>query len=247
MLLRVSAVVAAIVIGVCGNLCAAPIVSSAARHAKFYIGSHGWHTSIIVSRRHIPAGAWPRGVTTEMFAGFDYLEVGWGDRKFYTAPKPNAAMALDAVLSPGPSVLHIVGLHSPIETALPWSALVRVPATRDELVKLCRALGDSFEPDSAGGAVAVGPGLYGKTSRFFAARGRYYLFNTCDSWTARMMRAGGLSADISVAGTWSAGAVIAQARRLVAKEGGRRRSETAGLVRAYSEGKGKQRERASRE
>ncbi|MDQ6808693.1 MAG: DUF2459 domain-containing protein [Verrucomicrobiota bacterium] len=221
--LRLFVVAAAIaaILGV-GNLCAAPNASRAAQQAEFYVGSHGWHTSIIVLRRDIPAGAWPRGVAAETFAGFDYLEVGWGDRKFYTAPKPNAAMALDAVLSPGPSVLHIVGLNTPIETALPWSALERVPCTREERASLCRALGDSFAPDRNGDASTVGKGLYGKTSRFYAARERYGLFNTCDTWTARMMRAGGLNADTSLAGTWSAGAVVAQARRLIARRSGQR-------------------------
>jgi uncharacterized protein (TIGR02117 family) len=203
----------------------APIALRAAGNAEFYVGSHGWHTSIIVSRREIPANAWPRRVATKTFAGFDYLEVGWGDRKFYTAPKPDVAMALDAVLAPGPSVLHIAGLNSPIEAALPWSALVRVPCTRQERARLCRALGESFEPDSEGGATTVGRGLYGRTSRFYAARGRYHLFNTCDTWTARMMRAGGLGAEIGLTGTWSAGAVVGQARRLVARRSGRAMSK----------------------
>ncbi|MDQ6626241.1 MAG: DUF2459 domain-containing protein [Verrucomicrobiota bacterium] len=210
------ALTAIVVILGAGDLCGGSVASAHRGSPEFYVSSHGWHTSIIVSRRDIPAGAWPRRVANETFSGFEFLEVGWGDRKFYTAPKPNAAMALDAVLSPGPSVLHVVGLNAPIQTALPWSALVRVSATRENLARLCRALGESFEPDSTGAAVAVGKGLYGKTSWFYAARGRYYLFNTCDTWTARMMRAGGLPADTSVAGTWSAGAVIAQARRLVA-------------------------------
>ena len=190
------------------------------RSSTFYVGSHGWHTSIIVPRAQIPVHAWPRGVATETFSSFDYLEIGWGDRKFYTAPKPNIAMALDAVLCPGPSVLHVVGLNSPIETALPWSALVQVPCTRPERISLCRALGKAFETGSGRRVRALSPGLYGIRSRFYPATGHYYLLNTCDTWTARMMRAGGLSADCSSASTWSAGAVIAQARRLVRRRAG---------------------------
>lgn len=187
-----------------------------ASYPAFYVGSHGWHTSIIVARAQIPTGAWPRGVADRTFVRYQYLEIGWGDRKFYTAPKPNVAMAFDAVFSPGPSVLHIVGLKSPLAHALPWSALVRVPCTRAEFASLCRALGDTFERDANGRARAISPGLYGETSRFYPARGRYYLLNTCDTWTARMMRAGGLPADTSPVGTWSAGAIIAQARQLAA-------------------------------
>lgn len=182
----------------------------------FYVGSHGWHTSIVIPRDQIPAAAWPPGVATRTFVGFEYLEIGWGDRKFYTAPRPNVVMALDAVFLPGPSVLHVVGLHPPLGRALAWSALVPVPCTADELASLCRGLGDSFARDSGEGATALGRGLYGAKSRFYAAEGRYDLLNTCDTWTARMLRAGGLPVRSDLMHTWSAGAVIAQARRMVA-------------------------------
>ncbi len=190
---------------------------ASAAEREFFVGSHGWHSSIVVARSSIPKGVWPRGVADQTFAGFRYLEIGWGDRKFYTAPKPGIALALDAALSPGPSVLHIVGLRSPLARALPWSALVRVPCTKTEFANLCRALGDSFERDADGHVQAIGPGLYGEQSRFYPARGRYYVLNTCDTWTARMMQASGLRAKTSPIATWSSGAIIAQARRLAAE------------------------------
>jgi uncharacterized protein (TIGR02117 family) len=192
--------------------------AAVASDLAFYVGSHDWHTSIVVPRGQIPTDTWPRGITERTFSPYPYLEIGWGDRKFYTAPKPNVAMALRAAFLSGSSVLHIVGLEPPLERALPWNALVRVSCTRAEFASLCRALGDTFERDASGHARALGPGLYGETSRFYQARGRYYLLNTCDTWTARMMRAGGLPANTSPGGTWSAGATIAQARRLVTQK-----------------------------
>jgi uncharacterized protein (TIGR02117 family) len=190
----------------------------AAGNLGFYVGSSGWHTSIVVPRGQIPTGTWPRGITERTFSAFPDLEIGWGDRKFYTAPKPNLAMALHAAFLPGPSVLHVVGLKPPLERALPWDALIRVPCTRTEFASLCRALGATFERDTSGRARCLGQGLYGETSRFYQALGRYSLLNTCDTWTARMMRAGGLPANTSPAGTWSAGATLAQARRLAAQK-----------------------------
>jgi uncharacterized protein (TIGR02117 family) len=192
--------------------------AAVASDLAFYVGSHDWHTSIVVPREQIPTDTWPRGITKRTFSPYPYLEIGWGDRKFYTAPKPNVAMALRAAFLSGSSVLHIVGLGRPLERALPWSALVRVSCTRAEFASLCRALGGTFERDASGHARALGAGLYGETSRFYQARGRYYLLNTCDTWTARMMRAGGLPANTSPVETWSAGATIAQARRLVTQK-----------------------------
>lgn len=168
-------------------------------------------------RARIPAGLWPGGVADRTFARYPFLEIGWGDRKFYTAPKPNALMAFDAVFSPGPSVLHVVGLRRPLDQALSWSALVPERCTKQEFENLCRALGDSFERDSRGQAHPIEVGLYGETSRFYPALGRYSLLNTCDNWTARMMRAGGLPAETNGPRTWSAGAIISQARRLAVR------------------------------
>ena len=177
---------------------------AAAAGPAFYVGSHGWHTSIVV-----PTTAMPRGAVARKFRRFEFLELGWGDRAFYTARSPTAAMALRAVLVPGPSVLQVVGLHPPLGRALPWSNLVRVECTARELAQLARALGDAFAP----GATALQPGLYGELSWFYPARGRYSLLNTCDTWTARMIRAGGLPVRQDLGATWSAGSVIAQTKQ----------------------------------
>ncbi len=180
----------------------------------YYVGSHSWHTSIIVPRAAIPAGALPPNVI-QTFADYRYLEFGWGDKKFYMARRPNVATAIDAVFSPGPSVLHVAGLNSPLHEELAWSGLVEVPCTTIEFASLCRAIGQTFDRDANGRVDSSGAGLYGHTSRFYPARGQYYLFNTCDTWTAQMMRAGGLAASTVGPGAWSAGAIMAQARRLV--------------------------------
>lgn len=180
----------------------------------FYVGSHGWHTSIIVPRNAIPKGAWPAGVVDRTFDDRRFIEAGWGDRTFYTAARPNVSTAFDAVFLPGASVLHIVGLEPPIESAFAWTGLVRMPCSAAELRNVCAAIGATFASDSHHKIQELGPGLYGRVSRFYPAHGRYYFANTCNNWTARMMRAGGLAADAGPAGTWSAGAVMAQARRL---------------------------------
>ncbi len=187
------------------------------RQTAFYVSSHGWHTSIIVPRAAIPTDAWPAGVLDREFRDFRYIEAGWGDRKFYMAPRPNVSTAFDAVFFPGASVLHVVGLDPPVSSAFAWSGLVQMPCTAAELRNLSRAIGASFEADMHQQVRALGRGLYGRVSRFYPARGQYYFANTCNTWTARMMRAGGFPANAGPVGTWTAGAVMAQARRL-AKE-----------------------------
>jgi uncharacterized protein (TIGR02117 family) len=182
--------------------------------AEFYVVRDRWHSGIVVARADIAAGAWPAG-TVEHFAGCRCLELGWGDRAYYIAPHPTALMAVRAALVPSPSVLHIAGFAGPVRGAYPWAEVVRVPCTPGEFTALCRALGASFELDASGQAESLGPGLYGLRSEFYAARGRYWLGNTCNSWTLREARAGGVPTRVGPVGSWSSAAVTAEVRRLL--------------------------------
>ena len=56
---------------------------------------------------------------------------------------------------------------------------------------LSRTIVASFARDEAGNAKSVGPGLYGN-SRFYLSVETYHLFNTCNVWTAKALRAAGL-------------------------------------------------------
>ena len=190
---------------------------AAARGAEFYVTSHSWHTGIAAPRAAVLASsAWPPGVAAHDFAGCAWLELGWGDRKFYMAKHPGLAMAVGAALVPGRSVLHVAGFaRSPESERKRWTALVRVPCTDAELRALCQALGASFER----GATRLGPGLYGTRSGFYAARGRYWIGDTCNSWTLREARAGGLLLRVGPRGTLQASAVVAQVQRAVTRRG----------------------------
>ena len=143
----------------------------ALRAAEFYVVRHGWHSGIVVSRADIPAGTWPPGVAERDFAGCRCLELGWGDRKFYTAPKPTALMAVSAALIPGRSVLHVAGFTVLPTATHQWTELVRVPCTREEFARLCRALGDSFARDAHGDAQRLGRGCMGSKVSFTPRRG----------------------------------------------------------------------------
>src|SRR5262245_29683781 len=68
-----------------------------------YIVSHGWHSGIVVERADLEKRM-PRFV-----AGTEkYLEIGWGEERFYQARETSLGMALRAVLWPNPSVLQVV-------------------------------------------------------------------------------------------------------------------------------------------
>jgi hypothetical protein len=103
---------------------------------EVFVVSHGYHAGLMVPRRSLAEQGSRRGLSAlgyvaTRFAGYDRLEIGWGDEGFYReVPTPaslTVALALRALLRPGnPSVLHVVGIKSDPRAMFPNSDLVRV-------------------------------------------------------------------------------------------------------------------------
>ncbi len=189
------------------------------RGAEFSVVRDRWHSGVVIERAAIPGGTLLATVAARDFAGCRTLEFGWGDRAYYIAPHPTVFMAVRAALISGPSVLHVAGFAGPPAGAYPWVERVRVPCAQAQFAALCRALEESFALDGRGGVQPLGRGLYGLKSQFFAARGRYWIGNTCNSWTLREARTGGVLVRVGPLGTLSSGAVTAQVRRVLVKRG----------------------------
>jgi uncharacterized protein (TIGR02117 family) len=171
-----------------------------------YVVSHGWHVGIVVQRADIPARLWPEHRQLPAAA---YLEIGWGDQDFYQADKVTLGLILKAALLPTPSVLHLVWFDLPVSQYFPASEIVEVGVTQQSFEALCRFIHTVYHRDARGKTVQLGPGVYG-TSRFYLAQGKYHLFNTCNTWTAKALRAVGCP--ISPIGVLTAGSIMARAR-----------------------------------
>ncbi len=171
---------------------------------RIWVVSHGWHTGIVVPRAHaLPALAGE-------FPDAAYLEIGWGDEGFYTAPDQDIgpALALEAAFASRGAVLHVVAL--PVEPARYFMASEVAPLRLSAagLRAMLAAIDADFVRDAQGAAQPLGRGLYGD-SRFFRAHGRFGLWRTCNTWTAERLRAGGCP----VGGALTAASVMAQVRQ----------------------------------
>jgi uncharacterized protein (TIGR02117 family) len=153
-----------------------------------YLVSHGWHTGIVLRRADIPPAIWPEAGE---FPDAEYLEVGWGDRDYYQAREPGAWLTFKAALWPTPSVLHIVGFTGSVEDFFPASDIIRVELSARGLERLSGYIRDSYARDAAGQTIRLGPALYGE-GQFYLSREKFHVFNTCNVWTARGLRAAGL-------------------------------------------------------
>jgi uncharacterized protein (TIGR02117 family) len=173
-----------------------------------WVVGHGWHTGLVVREADVPAGLWPERAD---FPGARFLEVAWGDREFYVAPRGTLALALKAAFRSRGSVLHVAGFDAPPARSFEGSEVVELVLSREGFDRLARFIDDGHARGGARRAPRLAPGLYG-ASAFYPATGRYSLLNTCNTWIAAALRAAGCP----VTPFWAATAsgLLAQVRPL---------------------------------
>lgn len=169
-----------------------------------WVLDHGWHTAIVLRRVDVDRTIWRE--VDELPPGA-FVEVAWGNREFYIATPATVWMAIKAAFGTGASVIHVVVFDAPIEAAFPRSRIVEVRVSHTGLAALTRFIADEHERDAQGRAIRLQPGLYG-ASWFYAARSRYSLSNTCNTWIARALEIAGLP--VTASGVVTAGGVMTQ-------------------------------------
>jgi uncharacterized protein (TIGR02117 family) len=205
------ALVLTLLLTACAAAPPAPLPSQAYLDAKtvIFVTSNGWHSSIIVAKADLPPDRLPE---TADFPEARFLEFGWGDAVYYPAKQVTLGKTLRAALIPTPAVVHVAGLRAEPARSFPKAEVVSLPIDDENFGRLVHFVDASFERSGAARAAATGPGLYA-TSRFYPAKGRFHLFNTCNTWTARALAAAGF--DVSTSGTSRAEALMQQVRALV--------------------------------
>ena len=169
-----------------------------------WVLDHGWHTSIVARRSDVDRTLWPE---VDDFPEAVFVEVAWGDREFYMTPTASSGLALKAALLASGSVLHVVGVSTPIAAYFSQSRIVELRLSRRGFDAMTRFIHDEYQRDRENRPIRLERGLYG-ASWFYAARSRYHLFNTCNTWVARGLSTAGLA--VTPAGVITAGEVMRQ-------------------------------------
>lgn len=123
--------------------------------------------------------------------GVEYLIIGWGGRSFYIETPTWGDMRPLPVLKAltvDRSVMH-VSVAGPIDPSHP--SVRPVTLTKEGRSRMIAAIRDSFIRED-GMPVAISGAGYGFDDAFFEARGAFNAFVGCNTWTAAMLRAGGV-------------------------------------------------------
>jgi uncharacterized protein (TIGR02117 family) len=147
-----------------------------------------WHTGIVFNTEDVDPGHWPDIVN---YKNRKYLDIGWGDEKFYQVSGNPVLLAARAIFWPTQSVLQVFSFNTPLRSAYgAGSRILRIPLSRSQFESLCRYVSESFVRDEAGDPITSS--AYGHTDHFFLSTGKYHLFSTCNTWVAKAFRQSGL-------------------------------------------------------
>ncbi|MEM8950426.1 MAG: DUF2459 domain-containing protein [Pseudomonadota bacterium] len=191
----------------CGSLPPLPPKAFGPNVASVSVIRDSWHTAIVVPRKElVETGLIPE---IDDFPLARFIEFGWGDRAYYPAPDKTLRMALHAALRKTSAIIHISGLARSPESVYGDANVISIAMNRPTLQHMISFLDHYFDREEGGRLHPVAPGLH-PNSHFYLARGEFHLFNTCNTWTARMLRAGGVN--LSTAGVITSGQLMSQLR-----------------------------------
>lgn len=117
-----------------------------------------------------------------------WLVVGWGARDFYTTIGTYRDISAKAIWRgiTGDSAVMQVSVAGPLEDTWPSIAL---DAT--QMRRLTNAITEDFAQGAQTQAIDH-PG-FSDLDRFFAAKGRFHIFQTCNAWVGNIMRQSGVA------------------------------------------------------
>ncbi len=152
-----------------------------------YVVQSMWHTGIILKTGDINSDIWPEIV---QYSNKMFVDIGWGDEKFYQSHGNPPLLAARAILWPTNSILEIYSFNNnPSKAYQAKARILKINVTEQQLNDLCLFIVQSFLRNESGQSQLSR--LYKTNSRFFMATRKYHLFRTCNTWIALAFKKSG--------------------------------------------------------
>ncbi|HYD89371.1 MAG TPA: DUF2459 domain-containing protein [Vitreimonas sp.] len=168
--------------------------------------SNGYHSDIGAPAAIFPADHPLRRLYPEA----ESFLIGWGDEAFYRSDGADLLMGLDALIPPSPSVLHVAYNAGPSSAYLGPNADAAIGVSREGAQRFVAYVDRALVLDETGAPIRTSDGKVVGRSSFLRTRGSFHLFNVCNQWMARALRAAGVNVNARAA--WLAGPLIQQVR-----------------------------------
>jgi uncharacterized protein (TIGR02117 family) len=182
-----------------------------AGNAVLYVIERGWHTDIGLPVDEVTG---PLASLEAEFPGVRFMVFGFGERAYYMSRRTGSGEMLTALL-PSPSAILLTALNAAPTVAFPDHRVVLLRLPQSGVDRIAARIWDSLEKSFDGTAHRLAIGPY-PGSVFYASRETYDGLNTCNTWTAALLRQGGLPLDPS--GVLFAGQVMRQVARIADRQ-----------------------------
>ncbi len=151
-----------------------------------YIVQEFWHTGIVFRIRSVPPETFPE---IRNYSRSEYIDISWGDERYYQIPGHSVLLAARAVLFPTPAVIKLMDFSRPVEKFYGKATVMQIIMDSTRFSALCRFISESFVRDEQQDIIPST--VYGKSDRFFMAKRKYHLFRTCNTWVALALKRSG--------------------------------------------------------
>ncbi len=155
--------------------------------ATIYVVERGWHTDIGLPVDEVTG---PLTALERDFPGIRFMVFGFGERQFYMAHDAGSGEMLTALL-PSDSAILMTALRAPPAEAFADQKVVTLHLPSSGVERIAMRLWDALEKAPDGSVVRLADGPY-LGSVFYASRETYAAYHTCNTWTALVLRDGGL-------------------------------------------------------
>ncbi|APD08179.1 hypothetical protein UJ101_02681 [Flavobacteriaceae bacterium UJ101] len=152
---------------------------------EIYITSNGVHTSFI-----IPYKEFNDFINIKDFKDYKnqkFIMIGWGDEDFYmNVPEwkdLTLKVAIASTLLPTNSAMHVTFISKPLED----ENTKKIMLSNLSYQLLVKNIKNSFQLEENKPIIYRNKG-YSTYDNFYRAKGNYHAFNTCNSWTNRIMK-----------------------------------------------------------
>ncbi len=156
---------------------------------KVYVVQQAWHTGIILKVSDINPDDWPGISAYDQYA---FIGLGWGDEAFYQSHENLFWLGFKAALWPTSSVIRLDTYYrNPVDFYSRHGRSQALILDADQFSRLCQLLAGSFQRNAENEIILSS--LSPDNMNFYQAREKYHLFNTCNTWMARIIHHSGLS------------------------------------------------------
>ncbi|MFC1839159.1 DUF2459 domain-containing protein [Thermodesulfobacteriota bacterium] len=151
------------------------------------------HSGIIIDRQR---AAPYLTVFQKEFPDVRYLEIGWGDLKWYKTDikKRGVLLMFRALFVPTSSGICVWSLPKHPDQQYPYSKLTKINVSDTEFQKLIGEINSSFVLDKENKIIIEKSSMdRGGEYRIYKARGVYHVFKNCNNWVDRILDESGIN------------------------------------------------------